>query len=115
MVLNRLEKGVARVATLLNEKFPVSVVYSNGTHSATIVMTKAGVRLANKEAAQNVDQDFLLSPSLLVLNGSQILPAPGHTITINTSVFEVRRESEFEDCYRVDQTGQLLRIHTKAR
>lgn len=115
MTLNRFEKAVARVVTVLTEKLPVSVVYSNGTHSATIVMCKAGVRLANKDAPQNIDQDFLLGPALLVLNGSQILPSPGHTITIGSTVFEVRRENEQEDCYRIDQTQQLLRIHTKAR
>lgn len=116
MALNRLEKGVARAATLLKSKFGIEVTFSTGAVTEVITLAKAGVRLANQEAAQDVDQDWLGTPADLDVISVGFLPFPGCTIALEDgTVYEVRRPNDQEDCYRIDQTSQLIRIHTKLR
>jgi len=63
-------------------------------------------------------QDWIVTATDLVINGSVTLPLKGDRITIFQgalagAVFEVQTPDTAEQPYKLDTTGQQLRIHTK--
>lgn len=115
---NRIEKAVARAATVAKKQAGVDIVYRIGNASASFKAAKAGVRFLVEGVISAVDQDWLIEPGDLLIGGRVQTPAPGHRIDYTDeddvkSTYEVLEVGNGEPCYRVDQTGQLMRVHTK--
>ncbi len=114
---NRIEKAVARAATVAKKQAGVDIVYRIGNASATFKAAKAGVRFLVEGVISAVDQDWLIEPADLEIGGRVQTPAPGHRLDVTEagvkSTYEVLEVGNGEPCFRVDQTGQLMRVHTK--
>ena len=120
---NLLAAGAAYLAAQLKASAAVTVTYSDGVNSVEIsatpgntpydVMDRNGV-LTQKEA-----RDFIVTAADLVLNSQTVLPQSGHTITETvgsaTHTYVVLRIPGANEYRYVDQTRQLLRIHTELR
>jgi len=98
-----------------------SITYTRGSYSVTLTAAKGrteyetlngyGVSLTHRS------QDWIITASTLVFDGSVMKPERGDRITYEygttTEVYEVMPLAEGQDCYKLEPHGYTLRIHTR--
>lgn len=115
-----LALGLEHLADQLDAFAAQTVVYSRRmsgqTKTAAVLATKGRSIFEQQDEAGAVTRfesvDWLISPALLVLDGSQRLPAAGDRISAGGLVYEVMPFGA-EPSYRVDPHRTKIRIHTK--
>ncbi|MFO0880733.1 MAG: hypothetical protein U0840_25655 [Gemmataceae bacterium] len=119
-----LQRGAEWLAGQLKAHAARDVVFRRGEESCTLRATvgKTLLKLTDSHGGvrmQWTDRDYIVDPLDLVLGGVAVLPRPGDTFeeVINSAlmVFEVLPPGGDEDCYKMDASYRLLRIHTKSR
>jgi hypothetical protein len=94
-----------------------AVVYQRGSSSVTIQATAGDSAIAQLDQGIIVGystKDWLVTATDLVLNGRQIVPEQGDTITHGGKVYRVASDASGEKPYRDSGSGGVvLRIFTK--
>ncbi len=117
---NLLKTGVAWLRDQLAEHAGVTFTYRIGNLASAPLTGTLGQSLhrVGETASISVvrtDRDLLTDPAKLILGGQVQTPARGHRVEITIGgklqVFEVQPPADGEPVYRMEPTGQLMRIH----
>lgn len=117
-----LTTGVAWLSEQLQEHASRTVNYVRGASPITgIAATRGRTEYETTDDEGNVttshtDLDWIVDAALLVLNGSPIEPRSGdrivETVDAVTHTYEVMPQAGLQ-CFSLDATGSVYRIHTK--
>ena len=96
-----------------------SIVYRIGSTELEIVGIPGRTLFAGVDAerllTQYDAQDWLISPFVLIVDGSVVIPEAGHQIdfTDGDTVRTYEAMLQGDRCYRLDPHHRLLRVYTK--
>lgn len=123
MTTNRLQRGMARLASRLAATASVEITYTTPDGSVTLDAVLGDKLLALTDdlgavRMERTDRDFLVRPSDLVIADTVVRPARGHTISLTDSVSGALLEYtvlpyDSEPVYRDRMHGEMYRIHVK--
>ena len=115
---NMLRTGVAWLQQMRSQNMSDSGVYARGAFSIPALLATPGkteFEIDNGESVRIESNlvDWIVTASDLVLNNAVTVPKRGDTFTTGGKTYEVMQPDGLSQPYRLDPTGQQLRIHTK--
>lgn len=123
MTTNRMQRGMARLASRLAARASVEITYATPDGSVTLDAVQGDTLLSLTDdlggvRVERTDRDFLVRPSDLVIAGSRVRPARGHTVTLADAASGALLEYtvlpyESEPVYRDRMLGEMYRVHVK--
>ena len=116
MATDMLSWGVNWLNGVRNSTLGNTVTYSRGGVSvaiaATVGNTEWEIDTGETVRVESNMKDFIVTASHLVLSGEVVQPKRGDRITAGGVVWEVMAPGDMQP-YRLDNTGQQMRIHTR--
>lgn len=115
---NLLANGISYLGERLTTFAGETVVVSNGSLSVSLAARPGKTTFNYEDTSGAIIQwdsvDFILVASALNFGSGPVLPQKGWAVTrANGVVCELYSPPGSEKCYRLDPTGQQLRLHTK--